>query len=413
MTDTLDLVSIQRHTVRTLIGSQAIGALAITIGIATASLLARDISGSDEMAGLAQTAQVLGQSAGAWWLARVMSLHGRRIGLTTGYLVGAVGGALMVAGGALDSMTLLLVGAALLGLTSAANYASRYAATDLAEPDARARALSVVVWASTIGAVAGPNLTAPSAAVARALRLPELTGPFVLGTGAMLAAAIVVWLLLRPDPLLVARAEAGSGGVRHGTSWSRVRAVVHARPVVGLAIAGLAGAHAAMVAVMVMTPLHMEHGGAQLKVIGLVISIHVLGMFAFAPIFGWVADRWGRPLLLTCGGVVLLVAVALAGASPVGTSHAIVAGLFLLGIGWSMATVASSTLLSEQVPIHDRTDVQGAADMAMGLAAGLGGGLSGFVVGTLGFAWLAGLAGVLGLVVTAAGVLARRHAVSV
>ncbi len=282
---------VQRRTVATLVVTQAVGAVGITIGIATASLLARDISGSDGQAGLAQTFQVLGAALASYVLARVMALRGRRPGLTTGYLLGASGAVLAVVAGSVGSMALLLLGAVLLGSTTAANNAARYAATDLAEPAQRGRALAVVVWATTIGAVAGPNLTGPAAALARWLGLPELTGPFALGSVGMLLAAAVVSTFLRPDPLLLAREVAGTAGlVPAGTSWGRVRQAVRERPVLLAAVVALAGAHAAMVAVMVMTPLHMEHGGAELRVIGVVISVHVLGMFAFAPLVGWLAD---------------------------------------------------------------------------------------------------------------------------
>ena len=284
-TPTLDRAAAQRRTVRVLVVTQAVGAVGITIGIATASLLARDISGSDSQAGLAQTFQVLGAAVAAYLLARVMSLRGRRIGLTTGYLLGASGAALAVLAGVVGSMALLLGGALLLGATTAANNGARYAATDLAEPLHRGRALSTVVWATTIGAVAGPNLTGPAAALARGLGLPELTGPFVVGVIGMLLAALVVGTLLRPDPLLLAREVAGvEAAPPTGTSWGRVRRAVVDHPVLGAAVLGLVGSHAAMIAVMVMTPLHMEHGGAELRIIGVVISVHVLGMFAFAPL---------------------------------------------------------------------------------------------------------------------------------
>ena len=200
-----DPVAVQRRTIGTLVAAQAIGAVGITIGIATASLLARDISGSESQAGLAQTFQVLGAAVASFLLARLMSRRGRRVGLATGYLLGAVGSVLAVVAGVVDSMALLLVGAVLLGSTTAANSGARYAATDLAPAERRARALSTVVWATTIGAVAGPNLTGLSAAVADRLDIPELTGPFALGSLGMLGAALVVGVFLRPDPLLLAR----------------------------------------------------------------------------------------------------------------------------------------------------------------------------------------------------------------
>lgn len=407
---TVDAAVVQRRTIRTLVGAQAVGALGITIGIATASLLAKEISGSEKMAGLAQTSQVLGAAVAAYLLARLMDRRGRRIGLVTGTLVGATGSLLCVTAGAIDSMTLLLVGSALLGTMTAANNGARYAATDLAEPEHRARALSVVVWATTIGAVVGPNLAGPSGDLAAGLGLPELTGPFVIGTLGMLAASLVLFLFLRPDPLLTARAREESTAVPGGTSWGRVVAVVRERPVVGVAIAGLAGAHAVMVSVMVMTPLHMEHGGAHLHVIGFVISLHVLGMFAFAPIVGWGADMAGRGPVLSIGGGVLLVALLLCGFAPEGTSWQIFGGLFLLGVGWSFATVATSTLLSEHTPLSARTDVQGSADLIMGVTAAAAGGVAGLVVGGLGYPWLNLFAALLACVVLACGLVATRLA---
>ena len=409
--DSLDIDAVQRHTVRTLVVSQAVGAVGVTIGVATASLLARDISGSEAMAGLAQTFQVLGTAAAAYGLARVMRRRGRRVGIALGYLIGATGAVLAVVAGVVDSMLMLLVGAVLLGATTAVNSGSRYAATDLATEAHRARALSVVVWATTIGAVAGPNLTGVGATLARSLGIPELTGGFAIGAVVLVLAAGWVWVRLRPDPLLVAQQTAGitptSGPEPRGRSWARFVAVVRDVPAVGAAVVGMACAHAAMVTVMIMTPLHMEHGGAHLEVIGFVISIHVLGMFAFSPLVGWAADRFGRSAVLVAGGLVLLVSLALCGLSPEGSSWQIFTGLFLLGLGWSCATVAASTVIADRTPIEARTDVQGTSDMAMALTAAGGGALAGVIVGELGYPALAAFAALLAGTVVAAGRLTR------
>jgi MFS family permease len=402
---TYDVEAVQRRTLRTLMAAQMVGAVGITIGIATASLLARDLSGSEKLAGLAQTFQVLGTAVSAFLLARLMSRRGRRIGLVTGYVLGAAGAVLAVAAGVVGSMPLLLVGAVLLGATTAANNGARYAATDLAPAHHRARSLSLVVWATTVGAVAGPNLTGASAWVADRLGIPALTGPFALGSVGMLGAAVLVAVFLRPDPLLVARAAAGAPVTApSGTSWGRAVQAVRERPVLGYAVTGLAGAHAVMVAVMVMTPLHMEHGGAELRVIGIVISVHVLGMFAFSPLVGLLADRRGRAPVLGLGALVLLVSLALCAAAPEGNSWQIFAGLFLLGLGWSFATVASSTMVADHAPLDARTDVQGAADLVMGVTAAAAGGLAGLVVGAWGYSTLAVVSGALGVVVLLAAV---------
>lgn len=419
----LDVEAVQRRTVASLVGIQATGALGITIGIATSSLLARDLSGSEEVAGLAQTFQVLGAALAAFVLARVMSRRGRRVGLVAGYLAASSGAVLAVTAGVVGSVVLLLAAMVLLGSATAANSAARYAATDLAPVQNRARALSVVVWATTIGAVLGPNLTGPSVGVADLLGVPALTGPFVLGAVGTTAAAALAYVLVRPDPLLTARSLAAgearghAGPAATGTvvahtrpSWGDVVAALRLRPVLVAAAAGLTAAHATMVAVMVMTPLHMEHGGAELNVIGVVISVHVLGMFAFSPMAGWAADRWGRARALGVGGVVLLVSLVLSGLSPEGSSWQIFAGLFLLGLGWSFATIAASTLLAEHAPLEVRADVQGAADMTMMLGAAAASALAGVVVGTFGYAMLNAYAGVLALGVIAAAVAAARHA---
>ena len=400
-----DLALVQRRTVRVLVLGQAVGALGITIGIATASLLARDLSGSESLAGLAQTAQVLGAAVASYLLARVMSRRGRRIGLATGYLVGAAGAFLAVVAGVVGSMLLLMAGAALLGSATAANSGARYAATDLAPEATRARALSTVVWATTIGAVVGPNLTGPSKAVSQALDIPELTGPFAIGGAGMLLAALVVGLLLRPDPLLVALEVAGKPAVEPtGTSWNRARDAVRERPVLGFAVAGLAAAHAAMVGVMVMTPLHMEHGGAELDVIGIVISVHVLGMFAFSPLVGMLTDRLGRERVLATSGGILVLSLLLCAWAPEGAHWQIFGGLFLLGLGWSFAMVSASTMIADHAPLDARTDVQGAADLVMGLTAAGSGALAGLVVGLAGYPVLSlvTLLLALGVVVAAA-----------
>lgn len=407
----LDVTRVQQRTIRTLVLAQAVGAIGITIGIATASLLARDLSGSESLAGLAQTFQVLGTAVASFLLARLMSQHGRRIGIVTGYLLGAAGGVLAVLAGVVGSMALLLVGAVLFGSSSAANAGARYAATDLAVADRRARSLSTVVWATTIGAVLGPNLTGPSAAFADLLGIPELTGPFALGAIAMVLAAVVVSTLLRPDPLIVARELADvPPGDPSGTSWGRALEAVRERPVLGWAVVGLAGSHAAMISVMVMTPLHMEHGGSELRIIGVVISVHVLGMFAFSPLVGLLADRLGRPFTLACGGGILLVSLVLCAWAPEGSSWQIFGGLFLLGLGWSFATVSASTMIADHAPIRARTDVQGAADLAMGVAAAVAGGLAGLVVDLAGYPTLALLTIALASGVVLAAVRAGRLA---
>jgi len=427
-----DVVAVQRHSVRTLVATQALGGVGLSSAIAVAALLALDVSGSETLAGLVQTAQVVGAAVIAAVLAAYMSRYGRRPGLALGYLLGALGAAVCVLAGALRSFPLLLAGAVLLGATTAANNQSRYAATDLAQPAHRARDLSTVVWATTIGSVIGPNLIGPGGAVATWAHLPPRTGPFLFGVVAMLIAAGVMWTRLRPDPLLVSRVQppaAHAGDVAQdpspadrsptaeapGVGWLASAKPVGAwqlirrSPLVLAAAVGMALTHAVMVSVMVMTPIHMDQGHASLEVIGLVISGHVLGMFAFSPVVGIMVDRLGSPPVLGAGGLVLLCALLLAGGSAPGSSVGLGVGLFLLGLGWSLGTVASSTLLTAATPRVRRPEVQGLSDMTTGFTAAAGGAVAGVVLGTAGFGWLNAGASVVALGVIAVAVVAGRH----
>lgn len=189
--------------------------------------------------------------------------------------------------------------------------------------------------------------------------------------------------------------------------WS----LLAARPALAAAVVAMACAHVVMVSVMIMTPLHMEHGGSELEVIGLVVSVHVFGMFAFSPLVGMAADRWGRTVTLFAGAAVLMVALLLCASSPTGTSPQIGLGLFLLGVGWSFSTVSAATLVVDHSPLARRTQVQGFGDVTMWLAAAAGGALAGWVVDVWGYATLSVAAAVLCLGVLGAGlVLARAEA---
>jgi MFS family permease len=384
--------TVQRRTVRTLVGTQVLGGVGLSAGIAVSALLAEDVSGSAKFAGLGGTFQVLGAALIAIPMSRVMAAHGRRPGLVLGYALAAVGAVGLVTAGVIRSFPLLLVASLLFGGATASNSSSRFAAADLAAPEHRARDLSIVVWATTIGSVIGPNLAGPSAPVADALGVPELTGPFLFSLVGLVLAMALILLRLRPDPLVEARrrsvADGDESGPTHG-SVSRGLRVAAGIPAARLGIATLALGHVTMVSVMVMTPLHMSHGDAGLEVIGFVISIHVLGMFAFSPLTGFAVDRFGGRAVAVVGSVVLSTATLLASTSPEGDSVTLVAGLFLLGLGWSCTLVAGSTLLTAAVPVRERPGAQGASDLLMGLMAGGGGALAGVVVDRASFQALA------------------------
>ena len=396
---------VQRHVVRTLVVAQMLGGVGVSAGVAVGALLAEEVSGSARWAGLGGTFQILGAAVIAIPMSRLMAARGRRPGLALGYGLAALGAVGLVTAGVIGNFPLLLVSSVLFGGATASNSQSRYAAADLAAPQHRARDLSIVVWATTVGSVLGPNLVGPSAPVAEWLGLPTLTGPYVFSLIGLLLAIAVVSLRLRPDPLLEARrrriADGDDSGPAHG-SVSRGLRVIAAIPAARLGLLTLALGHVVMVSVMVMTPLHMAHGDAGLELIGLVISIHVVGMFAFSPLTGLAVDRFGGRAVAVVGSVVLSTATLLASAAPEGGSATLGLGLFLLGLGWSCTLVAGSTMLTAAVPAIERPGAQGASDLVMGLVAGLGGALAGVVVDRASFSVLAllalGVAVVIGLV---------------
>ncbi|MFE7751831.1 MFS transporter [Streptomyces sp. NPDC057428] len=383
-----DLPALQRRTSAVLIGSQILGGLGVAVGIALAPVLASEVSGSEALSGLAPTASVTGTALLSLPLAALMASRGRRPGLVLAYLVGSAGALLVVTATVMGSFPLLLLGMAGFGAGSSANLQARFAAADLAEPDRRGRAIATVIWATTIGSVLGPNIAAPASHVFRDTFVPEAAGPFAWASGIFLITGVLVAVLLRPDPLLTARALAPKDTATAANRSLRAGvAAVRASPMARLALVTVAVSHTAMVSIMVMTPVHLGHHGADIQLIGLVISGHIAGMYAFSPVMGRLADRVGRLAVIGLAAGLLCCAALLAGTS--GDGHArTAAGLFVLGLGWSAGLVAGSALLTDSVPQAARAAVQGLSDLTMNTAAGVGGALAGVIVSRLGYGWL-------------------------
>lgn len=386
----------QRRTVRVLSLGQVLGGVGVGIGIAVGGLLAEQLADTESVAGLAQTAAVIGSAVLAVPASRLMARAGRRPGLVASYAVAVLGCATVVLAAVLGSFALMLPGMFLFGAGTTAGLQARYAATDLASPRRRGTALSVVVWATTIGAVLGPNLADPSGRAAVSVGLPRLAGAFVVAALLLALAAVAVSVFLRPDPLLLARELSGSGteppaGTSVRAALGAVVSTVDGR----LGLTAMAVSHSVMVGVMVLTPVHLGHGGATLTVIGIVISVHIAGMYAFSPIVGTMADRVGRRPVVLAGAFILAGALAVAGTAPAGAAGQLGIGLFLIGVGWSCGLIAGSTMVTESVPVTVRPQAQGATDLVMGLSAGLAGALAGPIVDGLGYGALNVAAGVL------------------
>jgi len=426
---------VQRRTVLLLGAAQVFGGIGTGATVSIGSILAVELSGSSAWAGAVATVMTLGAAAAALPLASLADHRGRRAGQVAGLSAALAGALLMVLAVVSGLFILLLLGAAGIGVGTAATLQARFAAVDLAASEHRGRALSAVVWAVTVGAVTGPNLIQPGTVVGSALGLPPVAGPFVISAAGLLIATVLLFAGLRPDPLLLARqlaaagtgtaqdrapvTPAGTGAPYAGSSLIRgLRAIRDSRTAI-LAVTAVVAAHAVMVGVMSMTPLHLQHlvegpafhpghvaEGDVLVIIGFTISLHIAGMFALSPVMGWLTDKAGRIETILIGFTVLTGAVVVAGFGQSSTP-AVAAGLVLLGVGWSAATISGSTLLAESVGRDARVAVQGVSDMLMGAAGAAGGAVSGLVLGVVGYLGLNLIGAAIGAAVLAAALLAR------
>ena len=377
----------QARTVKVLASAQVLNGLGVAGTVAAGSLLVASITDSETLAGLAQTSSVLGAAALALPLARLTARGGRRLALSVGYVAGVIGSLLAILGGAEENLVLMLLGTFFVGAASAAGYQARFAAIDLATNESRARQLSFVVWGLTIGAVAGPNLMEPSGNLAEEVGLPRLVGPYLISAVALFLATLVIQIFLRPDPYLLAQRESAFTATAK-RSTKQALAHIRGNEKALFAILSIAIGHVAMVSIMVMTPVHMAHVDVTLTIIGLVISIHVVGMYAFSPIVGSISDRIGRINTIKIGVVTLLLSALISGFAAADDAITLGIGLFLLGLGWSFTLIAGSAFLTESVAPEVKTSAQGASDLVMNLSGAGGGALAGVIIGTLSYGWL-------------------------
>lgn len=388
-----DTAAVQRHTIRLLFGTQILGGMGVFIGIAVGALLMEELTGSATLAGIGMSSTVIGSALLAIPIVRLTNARGRRHGLAFAYLVGALGALGIVTARYLDFTPLAFVGMFCFGGGTAANLQARYAAVDLAEPGRLGRQLSLIVWATTLGAVVGPSLSPMADDALYGLGAPRYTGPFLGTVAGFSVAALVLWTLLRPDPLMLARAaRTGAPAPRNiSAGWRTVRANPGAR----LGVAAVALGHLVMVSLMVMTPLHIKDGMVDLQnvttVVGVVLSLHIAGMYALAPVAGAAVDRFGKRAVILTGILLQLAACATAGTA--GYDHVrIAAGLILLGLGWSCTMVAGSAWLTDAVDADDRPSVQGLSDLVMGCTGATAGAAAGVVMELSGYPMLTLLA---------------------
>jgi MFS family permease len=401
MTTTAEL---QRRTLRVLVVAQVLSGAGLAAGITVGALLAQDMLGTTGLAGLPSALFTAGSALAAVGVGRISQRRGRRPGLATGYAVGAAGSAGIVVAAVVDSPTLLFVSLFVYGAGSAANLQARYAGADLADPGHRARAISTVLVATTLGGVLGPLLAAPTGDLAHLVGVPHLAGPFILAGVSYAAAAAVLATRLRPDPLMhareVAAGEADATAAMPGPVPPSDGPEVSHGILVGALVMVLT--QAVMVAIMTMTPVHMHDHGHGTAAAGMVIAVHVAAMYLPSPLTGRLVDRVGRTTMAVTSGATLLAAGLVAASAPEDSVVLLALALALLGLGWNFGLVSGTAIITDAVPLATRARTQGLVDVSIAVA-GAGGGLaSGIVVDVAGYSMLSLAGGLLALAIVPA-----------
>jgi MFS family permease len=381
--------AVQKRTLRVLVGAQIFSGAGLAAGITVGALLAQDMLDSTGLAGLPSALFTIGSAAAAAGVGQLSQRLGRRTGLAAGYTTGALGSIGIVAAAVADNVPLLFAALFVYGAGTATNLQARYAGADLAHYDHRARAISTVLVATTVGAVIGPNLVGVLGDLADTIGIPRLAGPFLLAALAYGAAGIVIWILLRPDPLQLAATLPEPQPATTGysadipiptSSWNRA-------VIAGAAVMIIT--QLVMVAIMTMTPIYMQHHHHELAAAGLVISIHVAAMFLPAPISGYLVDRYGSAVVAALAALILVAAGILASLAPAHSAAALAVALALLGFGWSLGLVAGTTTLTNATPAATRAKTQGTVDLFIAVAGAAGGLLSGLIVAQTSYPTLA------------------------
>lgn len=378
--------------------SQIFGGAGLAAGITVGALLARDMLGSDSSAGLPAALFTLGSALAAFLVGRISQRHGRRYGLSLGFIAGGVGAIGVVIAATMDNIYLLFFALFIYGAGTSTNLQARYAGTDLANEKQRATAISIAMVSTTFGAVAGPNLVTPMGKFATSFGLPALSGPFILAAVAYLLAGFIFLIYLRPDPFLVAKTIAIEKEKQAGQFVSEVTQDIKTTVnrigiIVGALVLVLS--HMIMVAIMTMTPIHMQNHGAGLTAVGIVIGLHIAAMYLPSLVTGMLVDKIGRPIIVIASGVTLAISGLMAAYAPGDSLFWLTFALMLLGLGWNFGLISGTAIIIDSTDMKIRAKTQGSVDVWVALAGTVGGLLSGVIVASSNFAVL----GLLGMYV--------------
>ncbi|WP_028401587.1 MFS transporter [Ectobacillus panaciterrae] len=387
-----------KRTLIVVVISQIFGGAGLAAGITVGALLAQDMLGTDSVAGIPTALFTLGSAGTALLVGRLSQRFGRRTGLAVGFLAGGIGAIGVVISTLMNSILLLFTSLLIYGAGTATNLQARYAGTDLANSTQRAKAISIAMVSTTFGAVAGPNLVDVMGEFAISIGIPALAGPFILAAAAYILAGLVLLILLRPDPFIVAKAISDAQRTTSNLLLeenSNLLSINRRGIFAGAAVMVLT--QFVMIAIMTMTPIHMGHHGHGLKEVGLVIGLHIGAMFLPSLVTGYLVDKIGRAVMAIASAITLLVSGSLAAMGPADSMVVLITALALLGLGWNFGLISGTAILVDATPPSTRAKTQGSVDVLIALSGALGGGLSGMVVAHSSYATLSIAGAVLSL----------------
>jgi MFS family permease len=369
----------------TLFAAQVCGSTGHSIIMAVGGILAAAITGTNTWVGVPVAVGALGAALAAWPLSRFMGRFGRRPGLAIGYGLAVIGALLGMVGVLTRSFALLLIGMTLFGISNTSNLLARYAAADVSPAAQRGRAMGFIVWGSTLGSIVGPNLMKPVVRLGALIGLSPIGSAFLISIGGYALAAVLVQVLLRPDPLAIASLFEDRATVGRTAAPPRPLREILAEPRVRIAVGTLMSGQLVMIGTTSTSPVYLHDQGHSVGTIGLAVAMHLGGMYVASPLSGWLSDRFGRLMMIGVGAFVLVLAVAVAGIVPGSNGGLVMLALALNGVGWNLAFVAGSALLTDALSPAERTSTQGIADLSMGLMGAFGSAAGGMVLGTWGF----------------------------
>lgn len=358
--------------------SQMFGGAGLAAGISVGALLVQQMTGDSSISGVPTALFTLGSAVTAYTVGKISQKYGRRIGLSAGFFVGGIGALGVIFAAILNNLILLFIALFVYGAGTATNLQARYAGTDLATKEQRAKAISTTMVMTTFGAVAGPNLISTMGNVAESLHMPALAGPFILSMFAYLLAGLTLFLMLRPDPLQIAKQLEQNQPSSQAMVMDSSQAQRKDGIIVGATVMILT--QVVMVAIMTMTPIHMTHHGHNLTSIGLVIGFHVGFMYFPSLITGVLVDKFGRTVMIIGAAITLVAAGLLAAYAPTDSLLLLIIALALLGLGWNFGLISGTALIVDHTTIVERAKVQGTIDVFIAISGAAAGLLSGLIV---------------------------------